>query len=224
MVSKLSVSDPITITPAVNLSADSPGFPPAIPAVTFLGPPLANSSQPESEHSRSSAKRPRAGSCSTSGIQPPPKFGVMSSLIRHPSAGQRTDSAERDTAMNRKEYHSTSAVESKSDPDVVTDSAGSTIAQALNPKPLEIHCESSDTDSSFAPIRFQRTSKYSTFKPSGGALIKEYFAGADRFFFPKGQPLIFFTVDQVSTVLKVVAEENARSTQLMLEGIYQTSQ
>ena len=88
--------------PAVNSSTDSSGFLPAVPAVTFLDPPSAYSSQPESEHSRSSAMRPRVGSCSTSGIQPPPKLGLMSSyLIQHPLAGQETDSAKRDTTTNR---------------------------------------------------------------------------------------------------------------------------
>ena len=47
----------------------------------------------------------------------------------------------------------------------------------------------------------------------------KYFAEADPFFFPKGHPVIAFTEDQVSTVLKVVAEETARSTQTMLEEI-----
>ena len=73
--------------------------------------------------------------------------------------------------------------------------------------------------SAFAPYRFQGTPRNTTLKPSRRALIKEYFAEADPSFFPTGHPVIAFTEDQVSTVLKVVAEATVRSTQSMLEKI-----
>ena len=92
--SKTSVSDAITITPAVNSSTDTPGLSTTTPVVTFLGPPGLSARQTESERSRSSTKRPRAGSYFASGIQPPAKFGLKSScLIRQSPSGQEVDSA-----------------------------------------------------------------------------------------------------------------------------------
>ena len=176
------MSDPIIVTPAVNLSSDYPGSLPAVPAVTFLDPRSTTLSQTESNHSRSSTKRLRVGSCSTSEIQPPPKFGLLSSyLARRPSTEHETDPVRRDLTTDHGEVHSTSAIESASDREVMTNPAGSTIAQALDSWPRKIHCDLSDTDSTFSPIRFQGTPNDSTLKPSGRALIKEYFASVDPF-------------------------------------------
>ena len=82
---------------------------------------------------------------------------MSSYLIRQSSTGQEVDSAERRSAMSQEEIPSTSAVESETDPEVVTDPAGSTIAQALDPRPRDIHYELSDNDRAFAPYRFQGT-------------------------------------------------------------------
>ena len=89
----------------------------------------------------------------------------------------------------------------------------------MDPRARDLHRELSDDDSAFTPYRFQGTPRNTALKTSSRALIKECFAETDPFFFPKGHPVIAFTEDQVSTVLKVVAKEAARSTQTMLEEI-----
>ena len=218
--SKTNVSDAITITPAVNSSTDIPGLSATTPVVTFLGPPGLSASQTESERSRSSTKRPRAGSYSASGIEPSAKFGLKSScLIRQSPSGQQVDSARSHDIRSQDEVPSTSAIELESDLEAVTDPAGSTLAQALDPRARDLRRELSDDDSAFTPFRLQGTPRNTALKTSERTLIKEYFAETDPFFFPKGHPVIAFTEDQVSTVLKVVAEETARSTQTMLDEI-----
>ena len=214
------MSDAITITPAANSSTGTPGLSATTPVVTFLGPPGLNSSQTESERPRSSTKRPRAGSYSASGIQPLPKFGLKSSyLIRQSPSGQEVDSTKNRNTRSQDEIPSNSAIEPESDFKVNTDPAGSTIAQALDTRARDLHRELSDDDSAFTPYRFQGTPRKTALKTSGRALINECFAETDPFFFHRGHPVIAFTEDQVSTVLKVVAEEAARSTQTMLEEI-----
>ena len=137
--SKTSVSDAITITPAANLSIGTPGLSAATPVVIFIGPPGLNASQTESERSRSSAKRPRVGSSSTSVNQPPPKFGLMSSyLIQQAPSRREIDSTKSCNTRSQDEIPSTSAVEPGSDFETVTDPVGSTIAQALDPRPERI--------------------------------------------------------------------------------------
>ena len=152
------MSDAITITPGVNSSADTPGPSASTPVVTLLGPPGLSSSQTESERSRSSTKRPRTGSYSASGIQPPAKFGLKSScLIRQSPSGQEVDSAKSHDTRSLDEIPSTPAIGLESDLEAVTDPAGSTLAQALDPSARGFRRALSDDDSACTPFRLQGT-------------------------------------------------------------------
>ena len=67
ILTRQSECDPITVTLAINLSHDIAGTsPPAVPVEIFLGPSSETVRQAEIEHSRSTTKRPRVGSCSNS--------------------------------------------------------------------------------------------------------------------------------------------------------------
>ena len=57
--------------------------------------------------------------------------------------------------------------------------------------------------------------------PTSRALIKEHFQTNEPFNFPQGHPVIAFTEDQLSSLLKIVADETVRASQDMLEGIIQ---
>ena len=90
-----SESDPIFATPTLNWSHDSARSKPLVPTVTFLDPLSETDQQTEIEQPRNTTKRPRVGSCSIVDIQPPPKFGLLSSYLniqvihtssRHPSS------------------------------------------------------------------------------------------------------------------------------------------
>ena len=92
------------------------------------------------------------------------------------------------------------------DPDLesTTNPAGSTIAHALDVRsrnPVQIVPSSGGRPS---------TSKDSRLKPSGRALINEFFSTTtDAHCFPEGHPTptVAFAKDQISTVLKVIAEQ-----------------
>ena len=79
--------------------------------------------------------------------------------------------------------------------------------------------EISDSGSALGPTLIQGGTKITGLRTSGRALIKEFFSETEPFNLPKGHPVIAFTEDQISTVLKVVAEETARTTQDAMERL-----
>ena len=99
--------------------------------------------------------------------------------------------------------------------------AGSTIAQALDLKSRQLNVESSDAESAFTTVGLPVVSRSQSLKPTSRALIKEHFQTNEPFNFPQGHPVIAFTEDQLSSVLKIAADETVRASQDMLEGIIQ---
>ena len=189
-----SECDPITVTLAINLSHDIAGTsPPAVPVEIFLGPSSETVRQAEIEHSRSTTKRPRVGSCSNSDNQSPPKFGLLFSYLTHRqpcelSLGHKGQ----DPTSVRAKTCSRSELGLETVAETVTNPAGSTIAQVMNSSSREFHHDVSDTISTFAPIRFQGKSRYSTLRPSGPALMKGYFSSIDAYILLKGHPFKSF--------------------------------
>ena len=94
-----------------------------------------------------------------------------------------------------------------------------TIAEAISAKSKGPCLDISDSGSTISPTALRSPAKNTTLRPSGRALIKEFFAESEPFNLPKGHPVIAFTEDQISSVLKVVAEETARSIQDAMEKL-----
>ena len=70
-------------------------------------------------------------------------------------------------------------------------------------------------------MRLPNTSRNTLLGPSSRALIKEFFTNAETFVFPKGHPTLAFTEDQISSVLKAVAEETVRASCNAMENLIQ---
>ena len=107
----------------------------------------------------------------------------------------------------------------ETDAESVNYPAGSTIAQATNSRTRNPHLDFSDDIISTGATVPQSTPRKPVLRPSGRALMKELFSTAETFNLPKGHPVIAFSEEQISGVLKVVAEETARSTQDMMERL-----
>ena len=96
-----------------------------------------------------------------------------------------------------------------------------TIAQALNYKSRRNDNESSDGESMFTTVGLPETSRGQGLKSSSRALIKEHFQTNETFVLPQGHPVITFTENQLSSVLKIVADEAVGASQDPLERIIQ---
>ena len=114
---------------------------------------------------------------------------------------------------------SSSEVELETDAESTSRPAGSTIAQAITAKTKKPNFGISDSGSTIGPTTMQGATKNTGLRTSGRALIKEFFSETEPFNLPKGHPVIAFTEDQISAVLKVVAEETAKTTQDAMERL-----
>ena len=190
------------------------------PVVTFLDPLPAVERSAESEQSRNATKRPRVGSSSIFDIQPPPKFGLLSAcLTSQDPFGLYTSQETQDQIPGQTKTLSGSEYELETDAESVNYPAGSTIAQAIDSRTRNPHLDLSDGSISTEATVPQSTPGKPVLRPSGRALMKELFSTAETFNLPKGHPDIAFTEDQLSGVLKVEAEETARSFQDMMERL-----
>ena len=117
------------------------------------------------------------------------------------------------------QYISSSEVEMGTDNDSTANLAGSTIAQAVNLMPRSRFVEADDSYSAFEPVGRPTMSKAPTLRPSGRALIKEFFSNTEPYSFSKGHPTVAFTEDQTSCVLKVNADESVRASCDMMEKL-----
>ena len=88
-------------------------------------------------------------------------------------------------------------------------------------KSRQLNVDSSDAESAFTTVGLPVVSRSQSLKPTSRALIKEHFQTNEPFNFPQGHPVIAFTEDQLSSVIKIVADETVRASQDMLEGIIQ---
>ena len=219
---KASESEPLVMIPSSSSQLSPTVQGPAGPKVSFLGPVFGGSSQTETERTQGASKRPRIGSTSFHKSHPPAKQ-------RAPTQFRTMSDEETDSDSNVETGHKDdrTVTVNISDPAVETDAessfdpAGSTIAQALDLKSRQLNVESSDAESAFTTVGLPVVSRSQSLKPTSRALIKEHFQTNDPFNFPQGHPVIAFTEDQLSSVLKIVADETVRASQDMLEGIIQ---
>ena len=208
------------MTPALNLLLETsePKLPE--PVISFLDPLPAVELSTESEQSRKTAKRPRAESSSNFDDQPSTKFGLLSSyLTSQEPFGLFSSQEKQDEAPGQTKALSDSEFELATDAESINYPAGSTIAQAIDSRTRNPFLDLSDDVSSTGPTVPQSTPRNPVLRPSGRALIKELFSTAETFNLPKGHPVIAFTEDQISGVLKVVAKKIVRTTQDMMERL-----
>ena len=210
---KESDSSPISITPAGDLTQERKTTGPDNSTITFLEPRPQTSDEPEREQDRRASKRPRFGSASTSGTHlfsedPSQTLGQTSCDPRM----QDTEEMDQDPFTGQPITCSNSEAGLETDADSIHNPAGSTIAQALNVQTRRTLLEAGDSDSAFILVGLPSTPKRTMLGPSSRALIKEFFTNAETFDFPKGHATIAFTEDQISAVVKTVAEETVRTS------------
>ena len=128
---------------------------------------------------------------------------------------------EQDPFTGRLTTYSNSEVGIETDVESTHNPAGSTIAQALNVQARKALLEIGDSDSAFIPVGHPSISRSTMLRPSSRALIKEFFTNAETFDFPKGHATIAFTENQISTVVKAVAEETVGTSCDMMEKLMQ---
>ena len=76
-------------------------------------------------------------------------------------------------------------------------------------------------DDTYVPVGLASTSRNSLLGRSSRLLIKVVFTNAETFVFPKGHPTVAFTEDQISSILKVVADETVRASCSAMENLIQ---
>ena len=219
---KVSESEPLVMIPSSSSQLSPTVQGPAGPKVSFLVPVLGASSQAETERTQGASKRPRIGSTSFHESHPPAKQ-------RAPTPFRTMSDEETDSDSNVETGHKDdrTVTVNSSDPAVETDAessfnpSGSTIAQALDLQSRQLNVESSDAESAFTTVGLPVVSRSQSLKPTSRALIKVHFQTNEHFNFPQGHPVIAFTEEQFSSVLKIVADETVKSSQDMLEGIIQ---
>ena len=220
--SKASESEPLTLIPSTSFQFSPTGQGPSGPKVSFLGPPPGSSQLAEPERTQSSQKRPRIGSSSLHGSHPPAKQRAPTPFRDASNENSETDTS---VEISRKDLRSATCSSSEFMAEAGVDSshnpAGSTIAQALNYKSRRNDNESSDGESMFTTVGLPETSRGQGLKSSSRALIKEHFQTNETFVLPQGHPVIAFTENQLSSVLKIVADEAVGASQDALERIIQ---
>ena len=132
---------------------------------------------------------------------------------------QDTEEMELDPFTGLPFTRSNSEVGLENDVESAHNPTGSTVAQALNIQSQKSFLDFGDSDSAFIPVGQPSTSRSTMLGPSSRGLIKEFFTNAETFDFPKGHATIAFTDDQISTVVKAVAEETARTPCDMMEKL-----
>ena len=220
--SKASESEPLTLIPSTSFQFSPTGQCPSGPKVSFLGPSPGSSQLSEPERTQSSQKRPRIGSSSLHESHPPAKQRAPTPFRDASNENSETDTS---VEISRKDLRSTTCSSSEFMAEAGVDSshnpAGSTIAQALNYKSRRNDNESSDGESMFTTVGLPETSRGQGLKSSSRALIKEHFQTNETFVLPQGHPVITFTENQLSSVLKIVADEAVGASQDALERIIQ---
>ena len=217
---KESVSDPITNNPgpSTRVEADLEAAKPE----DVTSAQQLDSPETESEHEggQVASKRPRIGSTTA--------FGSYSQTESQPAnlSGNKEPSVQSSDEMELEGAQAHAALSSSefavdTDHDSITNPAGSTIGQALKARTKNHVAGVNDTDAAFLPVGLPSTSRNTLLGPSSRALIKELFTNSEKFDFPKGHPTVAFTEDQISTVIKVVADETTRSTIGIMESLIQ---
>ena len=220
--SKASESEPLTLIPSTSFQFSPKGQSPSGQKVSFLGPPPGFSQLSEPERTQGSQKRPRIGSSSLHESHPPAKQRAPTPFRDASNENSETDTS---VEISRRDLRATTCSSSEFMAEAEVDSshnpAGSTIAEALNYKSRRNDNESSDGESMFTTVGLPETSRGQGLKSSSRALIKEHFQTNETFVLPQGHPVIAFTENQLSSVLKIVADEAVRASQDALEGIIQ---
>ena len=217
---KESVSEPITINPGSNTQIGTD--PKATKPEDLTTAQQLDSPGTESEHEggQVASKRPRIGSTTAFGSYPQSESRSTNPLGNEKPTAQSSDEMELEGAQTQG-ILSSSEFAVDTDHDSITNPAGSTIAQALKARTENHAAEANDTDSALLPVGLPRSSRSASLGPSSRALIKEFFTNSEKFDFPKGHATVAFTEDQISTVIKAVADETTRSTIGVIESLIQ---
>ena len=120
-------------------------------------------------------------------------------------------------------YRSHNDRDSTTDVEAETSSiARSTLANVIyNPASFEKFANSKvSSNVSSAPVT-QKTKKLDPLSGTSRAIIKQCFKETTPFFLPVGHPTVAFNEEQMSNILRVIADESARASFEMLSSVVQ---
>ena len=219
---KESESSPIAVTPARKPVQRGKSTGDCPTRITFLGPRAQSLGEVDNEQDRKGNKRPRLWSASTLGtfLQSEDLSQTVARTDCDPNL-QDPDEMEQEFPTGRLATFSSSEFGIETDAESSYNPAVSTIAQTLNVRTQRTVLDVGDSGSAFIPVGLPSTSKSTLLGPSCRAVIKEFFSNAETFDFPKGHATIAFTEDQISTVVKAVAEETVRTSCDEMEKLIQ---
>ena len=98
--------------------------------------------------------------------------------------------------------------------------ARSTLADALTaPQPRLVRLPSDETSGTDSEPERPAASKSATLSVTSREVIRKYFSESQPISLPRGHPTVAFNRDQIELILKVVADETARSSFEMLNSV-----
>ena len=188
------------------------------PKVVFLDPPGSFQEAPDPKRPNTTRKRPRISppsSSSTMGFAPIDQ--TSATVLQPQSKEQGEDDSSLDihppfTELSESEFERASDSEIKQN-------GGSTLADALKTAPNCTLPDSSDQSSIATPVHRSAEPREAPLEERSRAMIKEHFEKSERFRLPGGHPIVAFTESQISTIMRVVADETARASFDMLENL-----
>ena len=220
-IPKESESEAVAVTPAANTSSSEETVTPDPANEIHLGIQAQTENDSGTELGHQVKKRPRIGSVATTDEPPQTElFSKTTTSVNLVPPVHSSDEMDQEMPSSHKAL-SSSEFGLDTDRDSTTNLAGSTIAQALNIRSKTPPNHADDSDSAFVPVGLPSSSRSPTLGPSSRALIKEFFSNTERFDFPKGHPTVAFTEDQISSVLKVVADEAVKASCGVMEKLIQ---
>ena len=187
------------------------------PQVIFLNPTASRPDCTQPEQAELLPKRPRLAKTA-----PAPSVGI--DQTQQDIAGLTSTQNERQVQDDSVTVLRPFGNISESDFDRASDSdsgqyVGSTLADALKTVPDCNLPGSSDQSSVVTPVNPPVTPRDASLGGRSRALIKEHFESSEKFRLPPGHPVVAFTESQISTVMRVVADETARASYDMLENL-----
>ena len=216
---KTSLSDPLTVTPGMNELMPETQVPEDVPRVIFLDRPEEQTEQPQVTNISANTV-----GITTSAEQP---VVILASEVPIDQTGQtRSDANE---SEEQRDHRSLMDYGSQTDDDsrfgMGTDTRSierSTLAQALYcpTKHTSIACpHDSSNESSVPAVPAARGSV--SLSGSSRAIIKQCFIETNPICLYLGHPTVAFNQDQISSILRIVADDGARASFEMLNSVVQ---
>ena len=214
---KESETEPLTIVPTQEKVKPPERLQQRTPDVTFLDVPKICPTSSSSSALSSPLKRAKL-------VRPTVTSSPTLHIYSHRESSINLSTALNDNSNNGGVYEQPNQMCTSSDFEIGTDAessnaCGSTMADALTAGRYNPIVEVEETSSLSTEPPPRNMGKPETLKVSSRSMLKEYFAKADPVELLRGHATIALTEDQISSVLRVVADETARASYDMLENL-----